>query len=196
MAKNQINFSKMSEEAMEQLKSFKDSALALANEDLRYKAEKKALDSKRDLILANRKQEIDNGMSIDEATERFSLVEIDNEIRIAQDNHAKNQAPLNEAMKGTYLFVPDTMYEAYKKKIEEGKRGEFLTAISGFLSNLGIDGCSQGQISRFCESMSDRFGSKYATSKRIKETGVFTMIMKRQQFNKLFMAVFCDMYIK
>lgn len=43
MAKNQINFSKMSKEAMAQLTSFKESALALAEEDLRYKAELKPL---------------------------------------------------------------------------------------------------------------------------------------------------------
>ena len=39
MSKNQINFTKISNEATMQLNTFKDSALAIATEDLRYKAE-------------------------------------------------------------------------------------------------------------------------------------------------------------
>ena len=37
MSKNQINFTKISNEATMQLNTFKDSALAIATEDLRYK---------------------------------------------------------------------------------------------------------------------------------------------------------------
>lgn len=196
MAKNQINFTKMSNEAMEQLKSFKESAFQLAVEDVRYKSEKKYLDAELSTILTNRKNNLDNGLSIDEVAEKFPRTEIDNKIRKAQEKHTNITKPLNDTMKATYVFVPGNMYESYVKKIEEGKRGEFLDAIKIFLVNLGLEELKQGQINKFAESMSDRFGAKYATSKRIKETGAFTMSMKKQQFNKLFMAVFCDMYIK
>ena len=57
------------------------------------------------------------------------------------------------------------MHDAYTKKINEHKRGDFLTAIKVFLENLGIDGCSQAQVSKLAENMSDMFGARYAQSK-------------------------------
>lgn len=196
MAKNQINFSKMTEIAHNQLITFKESALAIAQEDLRFKAEMKPLKAKLDAILANRDNDIKQGMSVDEVVVKFPRTEVDNEIRKAETTHQVILEPLNKAMKEAYIFVPENIFTAYTLKINDGKRGEFLKAITEFLSNLGIEGCSQGQISRFAESMSDKLGAKYATSKKIVNDGVLVTAMKKNQFNKLFMAVFCDMYIK
>lgn len=196
MSKNQINFTKMSQEATAQLNTFKESALAIAVEDLRFKAEMKPLKAKLDAILANRDNGMKQGMSVDEVVVKFPRTEIDNEIRKAETNHQAILEPLNKAMKDTYIFVPENIFTAYTLKINDGKRGEFLKAITEFLSNLGIEGCSQGQISKFAESMSDKLGAKYATSKKIVNDGVLVTAMKKNQFNKLFMAIFCDMYIK
>lgn len=196
MSKNQINFAKMSQEATMQLQSFKESALAIAVEDLRFKAEMKPLKAKLDAILANRDHDMKQGMSVDEVVVKFPRTEIDNEIRKAETNHQAIVEPLNKAMKDSYVFVPENIFTAYTLKINDGKRGEFLKAITEFLSNLGIEGCSQGQISKFAESMSDKLGAKYATSKKIVNDGVLVTAMKKNQFNKLFMAIFCDMYIK
>lgn len=196
MSKNQINFAKMSQEATMQLQSFKESALAIAVEDLRFKDEMKPLKAKLDAILANRDNDMKQGMSVDEVVVKFPRTEIDNEIRKAETNHQAIVEPLNKAMKDSYVFVPENIFTAYTLKINDGKRGEFLKAITEFLSNLGIEGCSQGQISKFAESMSDKLGAKYATSKKIVNDGVLVTAMKKNQFNKLFMAIFCDMYIK
>ncbi|RHP24375.1 hypothetical protein DWZ63_10500 [Clostridium sp. AF34-13] len=196
MAKNQINFSKMTEVAHNQLNTFKESAYAIAEEDLRFKAEMKPLKAKLDAILANRDNDMKQGMSVDEVVVKFPRTEIDNEIRKAETNHQVIVEPLNKAMKDSYVFVPENIFTAYTLKINDGKRGEFLKAITEFLSNLGIEGCSQGQISKFAESMSDKLGAKYATSKKIVEDGTLVTAMKKNQFNKLFMAVFCEMYIK
>lgn len=196
MAKNQINFSKMSKEAMVQLNTFKDSALAIATEDLRFKAEIKPLKTQLESILANRQNDIDNGMSVDEVIAKFPRIEVDNAIRKAETAHKAIVEPLTKAMKDTYVFIPDGMHDAYTKKITEHKRGDFLTAIKTFLENLGIEGCSQAQISKLAENMSDMFGARYATSKKIVNDGVMHTSISKAQFNKLFMAVFCDMYIK
>ena len=196
MAKNQINFSKMSKEAMSQLHTFKDSALAIATEDLRFKAEIKPLKAQLESILANRQNDIDNGLPVDEVIAKFPRTEVDNAIRKAQTTHDAIIEPLNKTMRDTYAFIPENMYLAYTKKIDEHKRGDFLTAISEFLINLGIDGCTQGQISKLAENMSDMFGSRYAQSKKIVENGTMRTAISKAQFNKLFMAVFCDMYIK
>lgn len=196
MAKNQINFSKMSKEVMSQLTTFKDSALALATEDLRFKAEIKPLKAQLESILANRQNDIDNGMNVDEVIAKFPRIEVDNAIRKAETTHKAIVEPLSKSMKDTYAFIPEGMHDAYTKKINEHKRGDFLTAIKTFLENLGIEGCSQAQISKLAENMSDMFGARYAQSKKIVNDNILVTTISKAQFNKLFMAVFCDMYIK
>ena len=196
MARNQINFTKISETAKEQLRIFKESALEIAKEDLRFKAELKPLKAQLESILANRENDIKQGMSVDEVAQKFPRTEIDNAIRKCEAQHKAIVEPFNKSMKDTYAFVPDTMHTAYVKKIDEHKRGDFLTAIKLFLENLGIEDCTQGQISKLAENMSDMFGARYATSKKIVNDGVMHTSISKQAFNKLFMAVFCDMYIK
>lgn len=196
MARNQINFTKMSKEATLQLNTFKDSALKIAKEDLRFKSVIKPLNAKLENILKNRQIELDNGMSVEDASTKFPRIEVDNEIRKEEVKHFDILEPLKKDRKDSYKFVPENIFNAYTLKINDGKRGEFLTCVSEFLSNLGIEGCTQGQISKFAESMSDKLGAKYATSKKIVEDGTLVTAMKKNQFNKLFMAVFCDMYLK
>lgn len=196
MAKNQINFSKMSKEATTQLKSFKESALAIAVEDLRFKAEIKPLKAQLESILANRQNDIDNGMNIDEVVAKFPRIEVDNKIRQAETAHKAIVEPLTKSMKETYVFIPEGMHEAYTKKINEHKRGDFLEAIKQFLVNLGIENCSQAQISKLAENMSDMFGARYAQSKKIVNDNTLVTAISKAQFNKLFMAVFCEMYVK
>lgn len=196
MAKNQINFSKMSKEATTQLKSFKESALAIAVEDLRFKAEIKPLKAQLESILANRQNDIDNGMNVDEVVAKFPLIEVDNKIRQAETAHKAIVEPLTKSMKETYIFIPDGMHEAYTKKINEHKRGDFLEVIKQFLVNLGIENCSQAQISKLAENMSDMFGARYAQSKKIVNDNTLVTAISKAQFNKLFMAVFCEMYVK
>lgn len=196
MSKNQINFSKMSKEATTQLNTFKESAHAIATEDLRYKAEIKPLKAQLESILANRQNDIDNGMNVDDVIAKFPRIEVDNAIRKAETAHKAIVEPLSKSMKDTYTFIPDGMHDAYTKKINEHKRGDFLIAIKTFLENLGIENCSQAQISKLAENMSDMFGARYAQSKKIVNDNILVTAISKAQFNKLFMAVFCDMYIK
>lgn len=196
MSKNQINFSKMSKEAMTQLSTFKESAHAIAVEDLRFKAEIKPLKAQLESIFANRQNDIDNGMNVDEVIAKFPRTEIDNKIRQVEATHKAIVEPLTKSMKDTYVFIPEGMHEAYTKKINEHKRGDFLEAIKQFLENLGIENCSQAQISKLAENMSDMFGARYAQSKKIVNDNTLVTAISKAQFNKLFMAVFCEMYIK
>ena len=194
MPKNQINFTKITEEARTQLNTFKESAYAIAEEDLRFKAEMKPLKARLEIILKNRDNDIKQGMSVDEVVAKFPRTEVDNEIRKAEDTHKKNVEPLNKDMKESYKFVPDALFDAYNKKINEGKRGDFLNAIKEFLTNLGLE-VSGAQLTKFAESMSDKLGAKYATSKAIIKNNTLVTAMKKNQFNKLFMAVFVDTYL-
>lgn len=116
MAKNQINFTKMSKEATAQLNTFKDSALAIATEDLRYKAEIKPLKAQLENILANRQNDLDNGLSVEEVSAKFPRIEVDNKIRKAEAAHKAIVEPLTKSMKDTYIFIPEGMHDAYTKK--------------------------------------------------------------------------------
>ena len=196
MAKNQINFSKMSKDAAGQLKTFKESAIALAKEDLRFKEEMKPLKEKLENILSKRNYDLEAGLPLDEVVAKYSRVEVDKDIEKAKSAHDATVEKLNKAIQGTYAFIPEDMYSAYLKKVNEHKRGQFFEALKKFLSNLGIEGCSQAQISKLSNDMSDSFGAKYASSKTILEKGTMHVSMSKAQFNKLFMAVFCDMYVK
>lgn len=196
MSKNQINFSKMDETAKKQIETFKAMALDIAKEDLRFKAEMKPLKLNKETILKNRENDLQQGLSIDEVAEKFSLTKADEAIRQCELKHKAIVEPLNKAMKETYSFVPETLYNSYIRKIEQGKRGDFLNDIESFLNNLGIENCSQAQVRRFAESMSDKLGAKYATSKTIVNDGTLVATMKKSQFSKLFLAIFCDTYIK
>mgnify|MGYP006936321575 CR=1 FL=1 len=196
MANNQINFSKITKEAMSLVKTFKETALRMAEEDIRYKAEIKPLKIKLEKILADRQNDLDQGLDPDEVAQKYPRLEVDNALRRAELRHKEVVEPLNKALRDTYVFIPEGLYEAYCLKIREGKRGDFLNCIKQFLESLGIEGCRQGQVSKFAESMSDKLGAKYASSKKIVNDGVFVVAMNKNGFNKLFMAIFCDTFVK
>lgn len=196
MAKNQINFSKMSEDAKKQIDTFKEACIEIAKEDIRYKKELKRLNDAIEVIKSNRQADLDNGLSIDDAIFKNSILDEENKIRAEKIKHEEILIPLREDLKSSYLFIPENMYNAYKLKIEEDKRGEFLAAIEDFLNNLGVENSSQAQVRKMAERMSDNLGAKFATSKKITENNEFHSALKKNSFNKLFLAVFYDLYIK
>ena len=195
MSKNSINFKAMDLNTRLNLLAFKQTALVLAEEDINYRAKLKPLKTRLESIYENRKIAIENGLTIDEATSEYSVIEVEREINRLKTIHDEETKRLRGTMSNTYQIIPITMYDSYTKKINEQKRGDFLNDIKTFLENIGIDNCRQGQISKFAETMSDMIGAKYATSKQITTTGMLHTTMSKSQFNKLFLAVFCDMFI-
>ena len=75
------------------------------------------------------------------------------------------------------------------------KRGEYLKYVNRFLENLGIVEISQSALCKLAEQISDRIGVTISKSKLLLEDGVFTCALKKPQFNKLFMSVFCDILV-
>lgn len=195
MSKKTINFKNMTEQAMNQINSFKISMVDIATENVAYHAKMKQLENKLEAIKENRKVELDQGMELNEVLVKFSTVEIDKEINVEKQRHKEALKPLNESLNSAYAFVPENMYNAYIRKIDEGKRGEFLTAISGFLSNLGIENVTDSQIRAMSERISDNMGAKISNSNVIVEGGDFHSALKERSFYKLFMSVFCDLYL-
>lgn len=192
MSKKQIDFTQIDAKALIHLKNFAETRIAIAKEDQRHKAEKKSLNSQLDAIHENRELNIKAGLPRDEVLIKFSTLEIDNAIRKEEDKHKEIMKPLNEELKNTYTFIPENIYDGYVRKIELQKRGEYLDCINSFLKNLGIAETSQSALCRLAEQISDYLGVSVSTSKKLLEDKVFSCALKKNQFNKLFMSVFCD----
>ena len=122
MSKNQINFTKMSQEAMSQLTTFKENALLIAKEDLRFKEAMKPLKVKLEEILSNRENDLAQGLSLEEVCDKFPRIDVDNAIRKLENEHKAIIEPLNKAMRETYAFIPNNMHEAYDR-IQMGDYG-------------------------------------------------------------------------
>lgn len=192
MSKKSIDFTQLNEAALKHLQNFAATRIAIAKEDQRHKAEKKSLNAQLDAIHENREQNISAGLPRDEVLIKFSTLEVDNAIRKEDDMHKEIMKPLNEELKSTYDFIPENLYEGYKRKIELQKRGEYLDCINKFLDNLGIVETSQSALCKLAEQISDYLGVSVSTSKKLLEDKVFSCTLKKNQFNKLFMSVFCD----
>ena len=148
-----------------------------------------------DAIHENRELNIKAGFPRDEVLIKFSTLEINNAIRKEEDKHKEIMEPLNEELKSTYAFVSDGLYDGYVLKIQKQKRGEYLKYINRFLESLGIKEVSQSALCKLSEQISDRIGITVSKSKMLLEDGVFTCVLKKPQFNKLFMSVFCDILV-
>lgn len=195
MSKRQIDFSQINETALSHLQNFAAARIAIAKEDQRHKEVLSPLKKQLEVLHENRENDINAGLPRDEVLIKYSTVEVDNAIRKENDLHKENMKPLNEELKSTYGFVADGLYDGYVLKIEKQKRGEYLKYIHRFLENLGIIEVSQSALCKLAEQISDRIGVTVSKSKILLEDGVFTCALKKPQFNKLFMSVFCDILV-
>lgn len=194
MAKK-INFEKMNIKARNQIQAFAVARVSIAKEDRRFKEIIKPLNKKLDKIFEDRENDLAQGMDKEEVFRKHSTIETENAIRKATAEHREAVKPLNAALKATYKFIPASLYAAYEKKIEEGKRGDFLESIKKFLENLGIEEVSQSALCKLAERISDKLGVSCSNSKKLLDEGKFASTLNGSQFSKLFMSVFCDILI-
>lgn len=196
MSKAPINFESINSKSLAYLNAFVAARIAIAKEDMRHMAEMKPLKAKLEAIHENREIDLKNGMDLDDVIRKHSSVEVDKAIRAENNLHKETLKPLNEDLKSTYAFMPDGMYDSYVRKIELGKRGNFIECIKTFLENIGIEEVSQSAVCKLAEQISDYLGVCISTSRKLLEDEVFSSIMKKSQFNKLFMSVFCDILVE
>lgn len=195
MSKAAIDYGKINVQSLSYLRDFMSVRVLIAKEDMRHKAENKRLKEKLDEIHKDRESDLSQGMALDDVIRKHSSVEAENAIRKEENKHKEILKPLKDALKDTYVFMPDGMYDSYVRKIELGKRGNFIECIKIFLENIGIEEVSQSAVCKLAEQISDYLGVCVSTSKKLLEEGVFSSTMKKSQFNKLFMSVFCDVSV-
>lgn len=192
MSKKAIDFSQIDPKALVHLQNFAAARIAIAKEDQRHKEVLSPLKKQLEALKESRENDINAGLPRDEVLIKYSTVDIDNAIRKENDLHKEITKPLNEELKSTYAFVPEELYEGYKRKIELQKRGEYLNCLNSFLQNLGITETSQSALCKLAEQITDYIGVSVSTSKKLLEDRVFTCVLKKNQFNRLFMSIFCD----
>lgn len=192
MSKAPINFNSINTDSLGYLQNFADARIAIAKEDQRHKEVLKPLRAKLDTIHQNRETDLAQGLSLDDVLQKHSTVETEKAIRQENELHRDILKPLNSTLKDTYVFMPDGMYDAYVRKIEQGKRGNFIDCIRQFLENIGIEEVSQSALGKLSERMSDHLGVSISNSKKLLEEQLFASTMGVSQFNKLFMSIFCD----
>jgi hypothetical protein len=195
--KNQLTFENVNENTLVLLKKFQQARINLAKENEKYKKNKKPLNEKVKEVEEKRATLLATGMAIDEVTQKISRVEIDNQLRLLENEHKETIKPFNEIIKKAYTTtVPDELYNGYIKKITEDLNGVFLDNIRLFLTNLGLEKLRQGQVNRFANSIAPKIGAKIATDKSIvKNNGKLSDTYTKSQFKKIFLAVFVDSYM-
>lgn len=192
---NTVNFKNMNEDSYKTVYGFALARLAEAKEDSRHKTVTKQLRSKKDELLKTRAEKIVMGYNQDDAIRETSTLEIDNAMRVEDMKHDNIVKPLKEAMKNSYTLIPEGLYEAYTLKFE-GKNTEFVNSVNTFLVGIGIECPKQGVVRKTADRIALMMGARLATSKQVLENNAFTSVMKKNQFNKLFMSAFIDVLVQ
>lgn len=177
------------------MKRFSSAIIEKAKEDQRHTAVMEPLKKQLTEIKKNRDENLSHNFPRDEVLIKFSTVEVENAIRAEKNLHKKNMKPINDEINSTYSFVTDGLYDGYVLKVEKQKRGDFLKYVNKFLKDMGISEISQSALCKLTEQISDRLGVTVSSSKQILEDKTFSCSLKRKQFNKLFMSIFCDILI-
>lgn len=188
----------INEEASTIMQTFANARISLAKEDLRHKKAMKPLKDKKEQILAKRKAELSKGEKTrDEIISMFPIEEIEASINAENVKHADINKPLNEKIEDALDLIPDATYDSYIKKIDNGKRGDFINNISLFLDEIGMNQKEQNpaQVRNFAETLSDKLGSRISNSRTLIEKKKFSSSMSKKQFGKLFLSIFCDILI-
>ena len=196
MSKAPIKFELMDRKALLYLNDFVAARIAIAKEDMRHREEMKPLRAKLEIIHQNREHDLKNGMNVHDVIRKHSSIEVEKAIRAEKRLHKKISKPFKKDLQNTYDFIPDGIYAAYVRKIEEGKRGKFIECIKEFLETIGIEEVSQSALCKLSEQIAERLGVKVSHSVQLLEEEVFSCIVKKKQFNHLFMSIFCDILVK
>lgn len=195
MSKKAIDFTQIDKKALTQLEKFSVARIAIAKEEQRHKSIINLLKKKLEAIHESRENDIKAGIPLDDILVKFPTIEVDKAIRAENILHKEIMKPLNFELKSTYGFIPDGLYDGYVIKIENQRRGEYLKYIQRFLEDMGIIEISQSALCKLAEQISDRIGVTVSKTKTLLEDGVFSCVLNRKQFNKLFMSVFCDILV-
>ena len=199
----EIKINKSNKNILSFIKEYAVTANMLADASISYNSQKKGIQEELEKYIAvlagNNERTPDVIKSEDdkrvdaEFAEKIAGLEV--KLSELEKAYKSEIAPYKERQKKTLLIVDKKMYEAYIKKITEKKRGDFLLEIAKFADFLKIPAPTQAEISGTAESICDVIGGKLASEKEIKK-GNYIECVNFPQFQKLFLASFCQLYIR
>ena len=172
-----INFTEMNQGVISDLRTFKSVRLTLAQEANDYALARKPLQDKFDVAVSAGDIEKSKALALD--------------LEHLKKAYKDKIAPINEELNRVLGLVPQGMYDAYLKKINEGKRGEYLQACQEFVRRFGAKGTDTA-INKLAERLCDLVGIKSASNRMILEKNQFTSLYSKRQFNKMWMSAFAD----
>ena len=172
-----VNFTEMNAGIVKDLRTFKQVRLVLAEKANDFSLAKKPLQDKLDVAISTKDTD--------------AITAISAEIEEITKAYKAEVAPINEELNRVLGLVPQGMYDAYLKKINEGKRGDYLQACAEFVRRFGAKGTDTA-INKMAERLCDLVGIKSASNRVILEKGQMTSLYSKRQFNKMWMSAFCD----
>ena len=176
-ANKKINFDTMNSGVINDLRTFKQVRLTLAQKANDFALAKKPVQDKFDVAISTGNIELSKSLAL--------------EIEALKKAYKADIAPINEELNRVLGLVPTGMYDAYLKKINEGKRGDYLQACQEFVRRFGAKGTDTA-INKVAERLCDLVGIKSASNKLVLEKNQFTSLYSKRQFNKMWMNAFCD----
>ena len=176
-ANKKINFDTMNSGVINDLRTFKQVRLTLAQKANDFALAKKPVQDKFDVAISTGNIELSKSLAL--------------EIEALKKDYKDKIAPINEELNRILGLVPQGMYDAYLKKINEGKRGDYLQACQEFVRRFGAKGTDTA-INKLAERLCDLVGIKSASNKLVLEKNQFTSLYSKRQFNKMWMSAFCD----
>ena len=182
-----INFDSMNSGVIDDLRTSKQVRLELAQKANDFALARKPLQDKLDVAISTGDVELSKSLSseIEDLTKAYKaeVTPINKELNVRR--------LIVEELNRVLGLVPQGMYDCYLKKINEGKRGEYLQACQEFVRRFGAKGTDTA-INKMAERLCDLVGIKASSNKMILEKNQFTSLYSKRQFNKMWMSAFCD----
>lgn len=192
MAKK-INFGTINNQAMEALNNWNYVDLNGAEVRKTAKAQVESAQKKIDDILAFRADAVADGMTVDEAVQKYSTVEAQASLLKAQDDAKDVAKNLREKQNQAKALVPVDLYKAYTVKNTTGDSAPFVAGITEFLATLGIN-TPEVATEKFAETLAVRLGRGKATGSS-KKDGHKTQDLREKSFADMVIREFLEFLI-
>lgn len=100
---------------------------------------------------------------------------------------------LEKSPMSLYYLIPDNIYDAFMKKLLEGKRGDYINSVQEFLNNLGAtyNGRSRS-VDRLSEEIASYIFIKTGDYHGSADNKSYVITIKKNEFKRLFMEAFLN----
>lgn len=186
-----LNFGEIRTKELGIMSTFNVTCKKLDALSLQFRKDKKAITDRIAKILEERKSALENGMSVDEMTVKYSTTEENAKLNALTEKYQKEKEPLSKTIEECLTIIPSGIYEAYKLAMDKGELSELTKAVNTFLSNLGVI-TPEKATSKFAQCMAIRISGMRKATAKDKKAGHFVSNKAEREFKELFMLAFLE----